>query len=61
MYKKDDDINKAMMALKDGFHIEEGYISWDEAEYSLADILPEVLEILENDEGYRVIDDDLSY
>ena len=60
-YKSKDAVNKAITALEDGFQIGEGYIRWYEAEDSLADILSEVLEILEKDEGYRVISGDLSY
>ena len=60
-YKNDDVVNDVAAALKDGFQIKEGYISWEEAEGSLADILSDVLEILDEDDGYRLIEGDLSY
>ena len=60
-YRNEDSVNEVMAALKDGFDIGEGRISWDEAERSLAKILAEVFKIIEDDGAYRVIDGDLSY
>ena len=60
-YKHDSVIEKAVTALNEGYHIEEGWISWEEAEFRLSDIFKEVLKVIEADEEYRVIDDDLSY
>ena len=60
-YRYEDDVDEVVTALKEGFQIGEGYISWDEAEENLTDIFAEVLDILDNDEAYRVIEDDLSY
>ena len=58
-YKDKSIVANAVDALKNGFQIAEGYILWDEGD-GLADLLLEVFKILENDDAYRVIDDDLS-
>ena len=59
-YKDKSIIENAVDALKNGFQIAEGHIIWDEGN-ELADLLSEIFKIIEDDEGYRVIDDDLSY
>ena len=60
-YKKKDIVENAVDALKNDFQIAEGRISWDNDQDKLADLLSEVLKILDDDDAYRVIDDDLSY
>ena len=59
-YKDKSIVENAVDALKNGFQIAEGCIIWDKGN-ELADLLSEVFKILEDDEAYRVIDDDLSY
>ena len=60
-YKDKSIIENAVDALKNGFQIAEGCIIWDNGDNELADLLSEIFKILEEDEAYRVIDDDLSY
>ena len=60
-YKNKSIVEKAVDALKNGFQIAEGRIIWDNGDNELAELLSEVFKILEDDEAYRVIDDDLSY
>jgi len=60
-YKDDDTIDKAVKALEDGFRIEKGMIDWEEIEYKIMKILSEALDIIDHDEGYRLIDGDLAY
>ena len=59
-YKDESIIENAVDALKNGFQIAEGCIMRDER-VEIANLLSEIFKILEDDEAYRVIDDDLSY
>ena len=61
VYKSEKQIAKAKTAMEEGFQIVRGYASWDEAEYQLGNILEETLKILEEEQNYRIIDDDLSW
>ena len=60
-YNQDGVKEKVKKALEDGFQIEEGVIVWENAGDQFTDLLMEALKIVENDGGYRIIDDDLSY
>ena len=60
-YRDDNIIEKAAIALGNGFNIEEGYLCWEETEYNLAITLKKMLKILATDENFCIIDDDLSY
>ena len=60
-YKDEKIINASKTALNDGFELVCGYISYDEADYSLSCLAENMLKILEKEENYRIIDGDLSY
>ena len=60
-YKSKEKIRIAKNAMKDGFQLVRGYVSWEESDYQLSSILEKVLEILKKEENYRVVDDDLSW
>ena len=52
---------KIVAALKDGFQVGEGYISWEDAEDTLSEIAEQALKVVDNDDAYRVIEADLTY
>ena len=60
-WKCDEVQEAAKSALNDGYDIVEGYISYDEAEYQMVRILEKIIKVMKESEGYRIIDDDLSY
>ena len=60
-WRRESVLKTAKSALDKGYDIVEGYISYEEAEYQLVRILEKVIKVLKESEGYRIIDDDLSY
>ena len=60
-YKSKETIEMARKALEDGYQLVNGYASWETADYQLSNIVEGVLNILKDEENYRVIEDDLSW
>ena len=60
-FRNESIINASKTALSDGFELVMGHLSYEEAEYTLASLLKDMMKILEEEENYRIIDGDLRY
>jgi len=60
-YKNKEVVATGKAALEEGFDIVRGHISYEDAEDQLANLLEKMFEILEDEENYCIVDDDLSY
>jgi len=60
-YRNEAIIDKGKKALENGFEIEEGYVVYDESDYQLSNLVEKILEILDDEENYTVVDGDLSW
>jgi len=54
-------IERARTALSDGFELGEGVVVYEGSDYTLSEMFEKMLNILGEEENYRIVDGDLSY
>jgi len=60
-YKNQSIIEAGQKALQEGYQIGAGSVVYEEAEYSISDLVGKVLQILESEENYCIVDGNLSW
>jgi hypothetical protein len=60
-YLNDDIVEAGKDALEKGYDLVRGYLAYDESDSQLVNLLTKMLEILEDDGSYCIVDDNLDY
>lgn len=60
-YRSNSDIEKAKKAIENGFEVVEGYASWEDTENRLARMLKDVLKVVEGEDEFCIINNDLRW
>ena len=60
-YKNQSIIEAGQKALQEGYQIGEGCVVYEEAEYSISDLVEKILQILDSEENYCIVDGNLNW